>query len=187
MSHTFSSKLVACRHDKGVTQKEAAKALGITPALLSHYENGIRECKIDMLPKFSEYYGVTADYLLGCSESRHGAGEMFDMNYAEGDDTISPKTIIRSVIGLSGINDAEQKNDKYFCDFFSLCIKKFVDASGGNTDVRSRFINQAIDGLDTGKKGARNIRTGIPACAETALENADLVIDTALAGIIGGK
>lgn len=186
MSHTLSSRIVACRHDKGVTQKEAAQALGITAALLSHYENGIRDCKIDMLPIISDYYGVTTDYLLGCSESKHGAGEVFDMKYSAGDESVSVKTVIRSIIGLSGIGN-ENSGDKFFCDFFSLCIKKYIDATSGNSDVRSKFINQALDGLDTSNIQCGESVPSKPVCAETALANADAVIDTVLSGLINGN
>ena len=40
---TFSDRLTTQRKRKGVSQKQAAADLGISQALLSHYENGIRE------------------------------------------------------------------------------------------------------------------------------------------------
>ena len=52
--------------------KLSATDLGISQALLSHYEKGIRECGLDFVIRCSEYYSVTTDYLLGVSESRNG-------------------------------------------------------------------------------------------------------------------
>ena len=68
----FSSVLSQLRKERGISQKKAATDLGISQALLSHYEKGIRECGLDFVIKCSDYYGVTTDYLLGTSESRNG-------------------------------------------------------------------------------------------------------------------
>ena len=61
----FASVLSQLRKERGCSQKKAAADLGISQALLSHYEKGIRECGLDFVIKCSEYYGVTTDYLLG--------------------------------------------------------------------------------------------------------------------------
>ena len=68
----FSTVLSRLRKERGISQKRAATDLGISQALLSHYEKGIRECGLDFVIKCSRYYGVTTDYLLGVSESRNG-------------------------------------------------------------------------------------------------------------------
>ena len=70
----FSSVLSQLRKERGISQKKAATELGISQALLSHYEKGIRGCGLDFIIKCSEYYGVTTDYLLGVSENRNGMG-----------------------------------------------------------------------------------------------------------------
>ena len=53
------------RHERGISQKKAAKDLQISQALLSHYENGVREPKFEFVHKACVYYGVSADYILG--------------------------------------------------------------------------------------------------------------------------
>lgn len=68
----FALKLSELRRERGISQKKAATDLGISQALLSHYEKGIRECGLDFVIRCSEYYSVTTDYLLGVSESRNG-------------------------------------------------------------------------------------------------------------------
>ena len=50
----------------------AAADLGISQALLSHYENGAREPGLSFVCRACDYYGVTADYMLGRSQ-RPGA------------------------------------------------------------------------------------------------------------------
>lgn len=68
----FAVILSQLRKERGISQKKAATDLGISQALLSHYEKGIRECGLDFVIRCSAYYGVTTDYLLGVSENRNG-------------------------------------------------------------------------------------------------------------------
>ncbi len=72
MATNITARLSSLRKEKGLSQKEAAAGLGVSQALLSHYENGIRECGLDFLCRAADYYNVTADYLLGLSESKRG-------------------------------------------------------------------------------------------------------------------
>ena len=65
MQTAFSQVLTELRHQRGMSQKQAAADLGISQALLSHYENGAREPRLEFIGKICEYYGVTADRLLG--------------------------------------------------------------------------------------------------------------------------
>lgn len=69
---TFSSTLSELRHRSGLSQRKAASDLGISQALLSHYENGAREPGLNFVCKVCDYYSVTADYLLGRSSNPTG-------------------------------------------------------------------------------------------------------------------
>ncbi len=72
MTSNFSRILSLLRKEKGVTQKQAASHLGVSQALLSHYEKGIRECGLDFVVRAADYYGVSCDYMLGRSAERTG-------------------------------------------------------------------------------------------------------------------
>lgn len=61
------------RKERGISQKAASQGLGISQALLSHYEKGIRECGLDFLVRAADYYQVSCDYLLGRTPDRNGA------------------------------------------------------------------------------------------------------------------
>ena len=61
----FCENLAHLRREKGVSQRKAASDLQISQALLSHYENGAREPGLAFVCRACDYYGVTADYLLG--------------------------------------------------------------------------------------------------------------------------
>ncbi|PTX53961.1 DNA-binding XRE family transcriptional regulator [Melghirimyces profundicolus] len=47
------------------TQEDIAKALDISRARYSHYENGRSEPDTEMLQKMADLFGVSTDYLLG--------------------------------------------------------------------------------------------------------------------------
>lgn len=72
MQSDFPRTLAFLRKEKGLSQKEAATELGISQALLSHYEKGIRECGLEFLIKAADFYRVSADYLLGRSADPEG-------------------------------------------------------------------------------------------------------------------
>ena len=67
MNKSFPRILSLLRKEHDLSQKQVAADLDISQALLSHYEKGIRECGLDFVVKVSKYYGVTCDFLLGCS------------------------------------------------------------------------------------------------------------------------
>lgn len=72
MNTDFSRSLALLRREKGVSQRVAANELGISQALLSHYENGVREPGLAFVVKACDFYNVSADFLLGRSMSRDG-------------------------------------------------------------------------------------------------------------------
>ncbi len=72
MNSDFPRIITLLRKERGISQKNAASALGISQALLSHYEKGIRECGLEFLVKTADYYNVSCDYLLGRSPEPAG-------------------------------------------------------------------------------------------------------------------
>lgn len=65
MNSDFARIITLQRKERHISQKQAANDLGISQALLSHYEKGIRECGLNFLVKIADYYNVSCDYLLG--------------------------------------------------------------------------------------------------------------------------
>ena len=72
MTRGFSERMSELRRKKGASQRTAAAELGISQALLSHYENGAREPGLEFVCRACDYYGVTADYLLGRTDETDG-------------------------------------------------------------------------------------------------------------------
>ena len=73
MASEFSRTLSLLRKERGVSQRTAAGDLGISQALLSHYENGVREPGLAFVVKACDYYNVSADFILGRTLSREGS------------------------------------------------------------------------------------------------------------------
>ena len=68
MERSFGDILALLRHEKELSQRELASELHISQALLSHYEKGTREPGLPFVGRVCDYFGVTADFVLGRSE-----------------------------------------------------------------------------------------------------------------------
>lgn len=67
----FYDRLVYIRKKRGLTQKNLAEILNISPTCLNYWEKGKTEPNVEMIKKISESLDVSADYLLGLSEEEH--------------------------------------------------------------------------------------------------------------------
>lgn len=59
------------RQEKNMTQEELAKLLCISMQSVSRWENKLNYPDIILLPKISEIFNVSIDYLLGIKEKRN--------------------------------------------------------------------------------------------------------------------
>ena len=73
MNKDFPGIITILRKERGISQKQAAEDLGVSQAVLSHYEKGVRECGLDFLVRAADYYEVSTDYLLGRTAQRVSA------------------------------------------------------------------------------------------------------------------
>lgn len=118
----FSEILSKMRKERGISQKKAAADLGISQALLSHYEKGIRECGLDFVIKCSKYYGVTTDYLLGVSENRNGMSNdvLANIQSADGRSAMALAQSTKYLLEMASAA-TDGKQDNYVYDYFMLC------------------------------------------------------------------
>ena len=65
---TLNERLILERGKKKVSQEAVAKAIGISWRAYNRYESGERSPKIESLVALADYFGVSADYLLGRSD-----------------------------------------------------------------------------------------------------------------------
>ncbi len=66
----FGIKIRELRKKKGLTQQQLAEYVGVTKAMVSAYETGMRYPSYDILIKFTRIFRVTSDYLLGLNSRK---------------------------------------------------------------------------------------------------------------------
>ncbi|AYD39598.1 helix-turn-helix domain-containing protein [Clostridium fermenticellae] len=66
----IGSKIKKIRESKGLTQKQLAEKIGVTPVTITRYENDNRKPDFDTLEKIADYFNVSIDYLLGRTDSK---------------------------------------------------------------------------------------------------------------------
>ena len=81
MATEFSRTLSLLRKERGVSQRVAAADLGVSQALLSHYENGIREPGLAFVSKVCDYYHVSADYARALAKLSREKAAFPDMSH----------------------------------------------------------------------------------------------------------
>ena len=65
MERSYGQVLSELRSSLEMSQRKLAADLKISQALLSHYENGTREPGLPFVCKVCDYFGVSADFVLG--------------------------------------------------------------------------------------------------------------------------
>ena len=110
MERNFPVIITELRKEKGLSQKEAAAKLGISQALLSHYEKGIRECGQSFLMRIADFYDVSCDYILGRTNERNDvmavAASLLTLN---NDFEATSKTYIKAAMIIrDAINNSEK-------------------------------------------------------------------------------
>lgn len=168
MSTDFSRSLALLRREKGVSQRAAAKELGISQALLSHYENGVREPGLAFVVKACDFYNVSADFLLGRTLSRDGttildADTLYDAS-EERDNvmrgsvmaTLGKKLLVNSVsmlfdlLGKTGERGAIKAATEYLSTAIYKMFRHLYRAPGtNNEDIFSVHARQFESGIAT--------------------------------------
>ncbi len=66
----FHEKIFALRKAHGVTQAEAAEAVGVAVRQYQRFEKGEQKPGFDNLLKIADYYQVSVDWLMGRTDQR---------------------------------------------------------------------------------------------------------------------
>lgn len=61
----FCERISELRLEKGMSRQELADKLHISVRLVGYWENGERECSLDMLIKISQIFNTSTDFLIG--------------------------------------------------------------------------------------------------------------------------
>lgn len=65
----IGNRIKTLRTQSHMTQRELAQKIGLTPKMISFYEKSERIPPADIIIKFVDIFNVSADYLLGLSNS----------------------------------------------------------------------------------------------------------------------
>ena len=139
------------RQERGISWRKAAAQLGISQALLSHYENGIREPGLAFVVKACDYYHVSADYLLGRTLSRDGAIIVADDLYDSTDEkgnlrgsimaTLQKKLVVNTanvlfdLLGKVGSRSAITAAGDYLSGSLYLLLRQLYRRGKGNEEL----------------------------------------------------
>ena len=63
----FGALLRGLLEERELSQKQLASDLNISPSTVGNYIQNTREPDFNSLRRIAEYFGVTCDYLLGCT------------------------------------------------------------------------------------------------------------------------
>ena len=137
MERNFPVILCELRKERGLSQKEAAAKLGVSQALLSHYEKGIRECGQTFLVKVADFYGVTCDYLLGRTTARDRTADKLELLIEQDVHPLAPasETFIKAALILGEHMRKNNTLDGIKIDkLMAIAIYKIIlmQASAGN-------------------------------------------------------
>ncbi|EOQ38485.1 helix-turn-helix domain-containing protein [Butyricicoccus pullicaecorum] len=162
MASDFARTLALLRREKKISQRTAASDLGVSQALLSHYENGLREPGLSFVVRAADYYGVSCDYLLGRSMARDGssvpAARMHDAASDESGDPEnaiqqSRRLVVNSVAMLFEVAEktgSEQLSNEMY-NYLSMAIYKvfryLYAADPGGVEEAFRTASEHFDGL----------------------------------------
>lgn len=64
----IAARIKELRTEKGISQKTLAKNIGVSQKAIDYWERDINEPKASYIIKLADFFGVTADYLLGRKE-----------------------------------------------------------------------------------------------------------------------
>lgn len=205
----FPRVLTHLRKEAGLSQKKAAEALGVSQALLSHYEKGIRECGLLFLVRAADFYGVSADYLLGRSLERNGSAilleEVPDEDAAgqgnRGAGSLLPVlnkklicnsvTVVEDLLGAAGDKELINKVSMYLQISVYQMFRRMYNAAesnpqtffGAESDVAGLMADCTMKKLEA-EIQQRLKEISLPAMDETALRERYPLFATSLLNLL---
>lgn len=196
MSTSISTRLVELRKDKNLSQKDAATALGVSQALLSHYEKGIRECGLDFLCRASNFYDVSTDYLLGMTDTKMMSDALFVADEIPQDSEVRMSTVFRSSVymqerlGLYGRNYASRIRSIYILTIYKVYISALRQGAIPNHEkakkelapfISTNLIDHIINSLVFEGDNKPKRSEQLPKSMDTIINEATKLIDKEIA------
>lgn len=77
----IQNRIRELRKNMSLSQQDLSSVLGTTQQAVSRMENSTYDIPTDLLVKMAEFFNVTTDYILGCSNIKRDLSGQVRMNY----------------------------------------------------------------------------------------------------------
>ncbi|MCT4393263.1 helix-turn-helix domain-containing protein [Lacticaseibacillus paracasei] len=125
----MQNNILKARKDKGLSQADLAKRIGVTRQSISLYENNSREPKIDTWQKLSNVLGVSIPYLQGISSDPTA--------------TMTNRELKKIIDDFEHGNKTPEDAEKILS-----AIKKSMSTTESLNQMRSRAMNQLVNNIE---------------------------------------
>lgn len=186
MNKDLPRVLKLLREEKGLKQVEAADQMGVAQAVLSHYENGKRECGLDFLVSAANFYNVSVDYILGRTSSRTGVvvsesdladstiSESFTGNPADAGTLLRKKLITNSLEIVFSLlmktknTELTKAVGNYLLTAVYRAYRMVYSAGGINDENNFSISSNDVSGMCSAKMTLEDIKASTSAKSGTA-------------------
>ncbi|MBU5325666.1 helix-turn-helix domain-containing protein [Lacticaseibacillus paracasei] len=132
----MQNNILKARKDKGLSQADLAKRIGVTRQSISLYENNSREPKIDTWQKLSNVLGVSIPYLQGISSDPTAIDETIAH-------TMTNRELKKIIDDFEHGNKTPEDAEKVLS-----AIKKSMSTTESVNQMRLRAMNQLVNSID---------------------------------------
>lgn len=142
----LNETIASLRREKGYTQETLAEMLGVSTQAVSKWECAASMPDISLLPRLSEIFDVSADYLLGCERNvRRTIDEVIaEANRLRHDEATA--LLARTLARYPGDNLL----------MFELARHRFVNARHKDKPERETLLRMAEEGFETVMRNTEN-------------------------------
>ena len=154
----FAEKLSKLRNERGLTQQEMAKLIGVGIAQIRRYEKGKSSPTLEIIKNIARSLGVSADELIFDEGERVAAAKILDRKLLEQFEVISTlnphdkdaiKTILESVIIKSRLEEVmpSRKDAAWSKEMKSVVSEFRMGAEGYSDEEIESIVDEAVNAV----------------------------------------
>ncbi len=162
----FSEKLSRLRRDKGFTQEELAKRIGVGVAQMRRYEKGASSPTLEVIKNMAKTLGVSSDELIFDENEGVASARILDRKLLEQFEMLSKMnphdkeavmTILESVILKNRIQEVlHPMSDKAWTKEMSTVVSEFrKGAEGYSEEEIESIVDEAVTAVRAEEKQRR--------------------------------
>jgi transcriptional regulator with XRE-family HTH domain len=154
----FAEKLSKLRNERGLTQQEMAKLIGVGIAQMRRYEKGKSSPTLEIIKNIARSLGVSADELIFDEEERVAAAKILDRRLLEQFEVISTlrphdkdaiKTILESMIIKSRLEEVmpSRKDEAWSKEMRSVVSEFRKGAEDYSDEEIENIVDEAVNAV----------------------------------------